>query len=268
MSQSAASEALKNLEFQFDIQLFDRVGKSLQLNQLGRLMRPQAEAVLAQAKELELSLQQHYDIGGLKVGATLSIGNYLAINIMAEFMRTHPSAKVTLEVANTTVIAGKVRNFLLDIGLIEGECNDSELEVIPWRSDQLILFCSAQHPYARKTELTDNDLRKASWILREQGSGTRQTFEWAMHDVLTALDIAIELQHTEAIKRAVEANLGIGCLSEITLRDAFKRGNLVPLAAPDRNFERKFYFIIHKEKYRSEGIKHWMDLCRSPAYVN
>ena len=268
MSQSAASEALKNLENQFTMQLFDRAGKSLQLNELGRLVRPQAESLLVQARELESTFSRQAVIGKLKVGATLSIGNYLAIRIMAKYMSEHPTAKVVLEVANTTTIAGKVRNFLLDIGLIEGECNDPELEVIPWRTDELVVFCAADHPLASKEKLSKVDLVNAHWILRETGSGTRQTFERAMHGLLPEIDITLELQHTEAIKRAVEAHLGIGCLSKITLTDAFKRGNLVPLRVPGRSFTRNFYFILHKEKYRSSGVKHWIKLCQQADYLS
>lgn len=81
MSQSAASSALKELEQQCDVQLFDRVGKRLQLNEQGRLVRPRAEALLEQARELEQALMLHKDAGPVKVGATLSIGNYLAVGI-------------------------------------------------------------------------------------------------------------------------------------------------------------------------------------------
>ncbi len=262
MSQSAASDALKTLESQFDIQLFDRVGKTLQLNELGRLLRPRVEALIERAEDLELDFRQHTDIGSLKVGATLSIGNYLAVSIMARFMREHPQAKVTLEVANTTTIARKVLNYELDLGLIEGELNQPELDVIPWRSDELVVFCAPGHPLADRITLSDDDLREAHWILRESGSGTRQHFEWAMHGIIPELKVEIELQHTEAIKRAVEAGLGIGCLSRITLEDAFKRGSLIPLQVPQRDFSRQFYFILHKEKYRSAGIENWLELCR------
>lgn len=99
--------------------------------------------------------------------------------------------------------------------------------------------------------------------MREQGSGTRQSFERGMHGLLPDLNVLLELEHTEAIKRAVEANLGIGCLSRVVLADAFKRGSLVPLAVPEhRRFDRQFYFILHKQKYRSAGIDAWMTLCR------
>jgi len=262
LSQSAASEALKSLEKQFDIQLFDRIGKRLQLNELGRLLRPRAEALIERAQDLENAFKQHKDIGALKVGATLSIGNYLAVNIMAQFMREHPTAEVSLQVANTTAIANKVSNFELDVGLVEGELHRPELEVIPWRDDELCVFCAPSHPLTKKKNITDKDLLSLSWIMREPGSGTRQAFDWAMHGLLPELNISLELQHTEAIKRAVEADLGVGCLSRITLDDAFKRGNLMNLEVPHRNFQRRFYFILHKDKYRSEGIERWLELCR------
>ncbi|SFR48997.1 DNA-binding transcriptional regulator, LysR family [Marinobacter daqiaonensis] len=263
MSQSAASSALKELENQFDIQLFDRVGKRLQLNELGRLYRPKVESVLAQAGELEQALSKHTEVGALKVGATLTIGNYLAVGVMAEYMNTPARPKVSLEVANTSAIARRVMDYELDIGLIEGELQSPDLEVIPWRHDELVIFCSPEHPLAGKDGLTDEDLKSATWIAREPGSGTRQTFERAMHGLLPDLNILLELEHTEAIKRAVQANLGIGCLSRMCLSDAFKRGDLVPLrAAAHRRFDRQFYFILHKQKYRSAGIDRWMELCR------
>lgn len=268
MSQSAASESLKSLESQFDIQLFDRVGKRLQLNDFGKIIRKQAESFLDQAYALEQALSQHAQVGELKVGATLSIGNYLAIHILSEFKHCYPQANAILEVANTTKISEKVANFELDIGLIEGEIAHSELDVIPWREDELVVFCAPEHPLANKADIHDQDLIRSQWILREPGSGTRQAFDFAMHGILSQLDVNLELQHTEAIKRAVESGMGIGCLSRITLEDAFKRGSLIPLDIPHRDFHRQFYLILHKNKYRSAGIQNWIALCQKERLSN
>ena len=262
MSQSAASTALKELEQRFDVVLFDRVGKRLQLNEQGALLRPQAAALLSQAEQIESSLIRHSDVGEVKVGATLTIGNYVAIGIMAAFIQDHPSAKVELDVENPRAIASKVRNFELDIGLIEGELQEPDLDVQYWRDDTLSVFCSPQHPLAKKKELSDADLKQADWIVREKGSGTRQAFDRAMSGMLSEIILRLELQHTEGIKRAVEAGLGIGCLSELTLQDAFKRGTLVPLLAPQRDWTRKFYFILHKQKFLSRGVQSWIEHCK------
>lgn len=262
MSQSAASGALRDLERQFGIQIFDRIGKRLQINELGRYLHPLAESLMAQADAFERALGQSRDIGQLKVGATLTIGNYLAVGIVARLMVEQPGARVTLEVANTADIAGKVANFELDIGLIEGELNRPELEMIPWRDDELVVFCAPDHPLSKLGRLSDDDLLAATWIVREAGSGTRQSFDRAMHGLLPNLNLLLELQHTEAIKRAVEARLGISCLSRIALQEAFRRGSLVPLATPQRDFRRRFYFVLHRQKYRTAGINRWIELCQ------
>lgn len=261
MSQSAASESLRSLEDAYGIQLFDRVGKRLKLNSLGSKVRHHAEDLIAQAKALEHGLLAQDDTGELKIGATLSIGNYLAINILADFKQLYPMVMTRLEVDNTTHIVQKVLNYELDIGLIEGEIAHPELEVSAWREDELIVFCSPQHPFSKLNTLTDGDLKNTKWILRESGSGTRQAFDYAMHGILSELIIAMELQHTEAIKRAVERGSGIGCLSQITLEDAFRRGSLIPLSVPHRDFKRHFYFIQRKGRYRTPLVTHWQRLC-------
>lgn len=262
MSQSAASTALKQLEHRFEVSLFDRVGKRLQLNEQGQLIRPKVAALISQASELENMLSLDAEVGDLKVGATLTIGNYLAIGIMTKFMQEHGDAKVQLTVENTAAIVQKVKKFELDIGLIEGELQEPELEASYWRRDELALFCAPSHPLAAKKVLEDSDLISAKWIVREQGSGTRQAFDRAMAGILSNLDLRLELQHTEGIKRAVESGLGIGCLSKLTLEEAFKRGSLVPLSAPGRNWIREFYFILHRQKFLSSGVESWMKHCR------
>jgi len=262
MSQSAVSSALADLETQFDLLLFDRVGKRLQLNGSGRALRPRAEALIEQARELEAGLGNQSSMGLLRVGATLSIGNYLTVPLMARFMREHSGAQVTLDVANTAEIARKVQNFEIDVGLVEGEVQDPELEVTRWCDDQLVVFCGANHPFAKKRSLGDRELREAAWIVRERGSGTRQAFEHAMHGIFPELRIVLELQHTEAIKSAVRAGLGVGCVSRIALEEAFRHKSLVPCHVPGRDFGRAFFFVLHRHKYRSAGIRSWLELCK------
>lgn len=260
MSQSAASGALKELEQQFDVLLFDRIGKRLQLSELGRQLRPQAEALLEQATDFEHALAGA-DIGGtLRIGATLTIGNYLAVQMIADFRKLHPGTAVTLEVANTQTIAEQVAGFEIDLGMIEGELHHPDLITTFWRDDELTVFAAPDHPLAKKRKITDTQLKSQNWIVREQGSGTRQTFDRAMQGILSELTLSMELQHTEAIKRAVEAGLGIGCLSKISLVEAFKRKTLVPLHVPGRDFNRRFYFVTHRSKFHSTALKRWLEL--------
>ena len=262
MSQSAVSSSLADFERHYDMQLFDRKGKKLQLNELGRALRPEAQALFEQAESFEQLLQQENTVPALRVGATLTIGNYLAVGIMAQYMKQHVGAQVKLHVANTARISEQVQNFELDIGLIEGELQNSALKVIPWLEDELVVFCSPTHPLARRKKLNDKDLLAATWILRESGSGTRQTFDRAMTGLLSQINVGLELEHTEAIKRAVAVDLGIGCLSRVALSEAFARGSLMPLKVPQRDLRRRFYFILHRQKYLSSAIENWMALCQ------
>jgi len=261
MSQSAASGSLKELESQFDVQLFDRVGKRLQLSELGAQIRPKAQRLLDQALDFQRVLSGEEIVGGIKLGATLTIGNYLAVGMIAEYRHRYPDADVALTVANTQTIAEQVANFELDVGLIEGEFHHTSLQTLHWREDELQVFASPDHPLAGAKPLTDDQLKALSWIVREAGSGTRQTFDRAMSGILTDLALTMELQHTEAIKRAVEARLGIGCLSKICLEEAFSRGSLVPLPVEGRDFRRQFNIITHRQKFHSAGLRQWFELC-------
>jgi len=261
MSQSAASGALRELEQQFEVQLFDRIGKRLRLSEFGRQLRPAAEDLLARARAFEQSLSGEEVSGRLQVGATLTIGNYLAVPIIADFRQRYPGADVALTVANTAAIAEGVANFELDIGLVEGEFVHQDLQSQHWQADELTVFAAPGHPLARRRALSDRDLLQLDWIVREPGSGTRQTFERAMHGLLPDLRIVLELQHTEAIKRAVEAGMGVGCLSRISLVEAFARGSLIPLRVPGRDFTRQLNIVLHRHKYHTAALRHWLQLC-------
>jgi DNA-binding transcriptional LysR family regulator len=262
MSQSAVSGALGDLERQFGVKLFDRIGKRLRLSELGQSVRAQAEAVLDQATELEGAFAERARVGRLRIGATLTIGNHLVAPLMARFMREHSGAEPTLVVANTEEIARRVANFEIDVGLVEGEIQHPDLELTRWREDELVVFCALGHRYARKRGLTDADLRAAKWIVRERGSGTRQTFDRAMHGLIADLHIVLALEHTEAIRGAVAAGLGLGCVSRIALQEAFDHGTLVPCRVPQRDFRRDLYLMMNKHKYRGRALSLWLALCQ------
>jgi len=263
LSQSAASTSLTELERQSDCQLFDRVGKRLRLNALGRQLLPQAMALLNQAREIEDLLGGKEGFGSLAVGATLTVGNYLATLLIGAFMQRHPQSRVRLHVQNTAHIVQQVANHELDLGLIEGSCQHPDVELQPWVEDELVVFCAPQHPLAGRGRASLAELAGEAWILREQGSGTRLTFDQAMRHHHTALNIRLELEHTEAIKRAVESSLGIGCISRLALRDAFRRGSLVPVETPELDLRRQFCFLWHRQKLHTAAMREFLEQCRA-----
>ena len=262
MSQSAASEALLNLEKAYELKLFDRVSNRLVLNAFGHTLRKEAESLLMHCQAFEDTLQSHRQIGHLKVGASFTIGNHLATRYLAGYLARYPDADVQLDIANTPEVVNKVLNYEVDIGMIEGEVKHRDLELIPWLEDELVVFCAASHPLAEKGKLNARDMREAHWILREPDSGARQTFDRALGSELSELNVHLEFRHNEAIKNAVESGLGIGCLSEIVLRRNFANGDLVPLKLPRHNLRRTFYFALPRNAYHPESIESWMELCR------
>ena len=195
---------------------------------LGRQLLPQAVALLDRGEEIENLLNGKTAFGSLDLGATLTIGNYLATLLIGAFMQRQPDCRVRLHVHNT---AQQVAHYELDLGLIEGDCRHPDIEVQPWMEDELVVFCAPSIAGAAGGADLERLTREA-WILREQGSGTRLTFDQAMRHHPRPLNIRLELEHTEAIKRAVESGLGIGCISRLALRDAFRRGSLVPVETP------------------------------------
>ncbi|GGY69919.1 transcriptional regulator [Cellvibrio zantedeschiae] len=262
MTQSATSMALAELERQFNTRLFDRQGKRLQLNTEGRELLPRAMELLDRAQELEALLEGKIGTGSLRIGATLTIGNYLATLLIGDYMQQNPGSRVELAVQNTSTIIDQVAHFKLDLGLIEGDSYHPDLQITPWVDDELVIFAAPDHPLASKSGVKLQDLINENWILRERGSGTRQVFDAAMRHQLTNLKVLLELEHTEAIKRAVESGLGIGCISRLALKDAFRRGSLVPLEIAGLDLKRQFNFVLHKQKFLTAGISSFLQLCR------
>ncbi|MDQ7988256.1 MAG: LysR family transcriptional regulator [Candidatus Dactylopiibacterium sp.] len=263
MSQSATSTALGELERAYDHALFDRVGKSLRLNEIGAMLLPAAVELLDQAAQIENLLEGRAGFGLLRIGATLTIGNYLATLIVGQHLQRHPESRVELQVHNSARIIQQIANFELDLGLVEGDCSHRDLVVTPWINDELAVFCAPGHRLAGHGPVPLAELARESWIMREQGSGTRQALEYALAPHQFRPDVRLELEHTEAIKRAVESGLGIGCISRLALREASRRGSLVLLEVPELNLRRRFNFVWHARKYQTPGLRAFLDECHA-----
>ena len=262
MSQSAASGALKELETRFDTQLFDRVGKRLKINPAGRALQTKAEELLQRASDLQATLSNKGGFGSITVGATMTIGNYLFVDMFTEFKQQYNDADIRLSVGNTREIVDKVLSYQVDLGLIEGEVNEPDIDVLPWRTDEMVVVCSPEHPLAKENKpLTREQLVRLDWIVREKGSGTRQTFERGMYGILQDLNYVLELEQIEAMKRAVTLNLGVSCLSKISVEHELERGDLIELNVKDRSFTRYFYVVLHRDKFLTQDVEKWLDYC-------
>lgn len=263
ITQSATSMALADFENQLGRKLFDRIGKRLQLNDAGRLLLPKALDAIARVADIEhMAASDDAMIGPLRIGASLTIGNYMMPGLIGRFMKAHPGAQLTLEVGNTRHVIEAIRQFQVDLGFIEGFCHEPEIEVLPWGEDELVIFAAPGHPLAQQSRVDEQDLAGADWILREPGSGTREVFDNAVLGRIPRIRLLLEFSHTEAIKQAVASGIGIGCASRRSLEDAFRTGSVVPLATPFLNLRRELFVLIHRQKFRTQGLERFLQHCQ------
>jgi len=252
--------ALAELEKQLGEKLFDRVGRQLQINALGKNLLPKALDVLERVKEIEeLSQSVDADVTGtLRISASSTVGNYLIPAVIGDFVRQHPASRLLLDVGNTEHVTKEILHFNADLGLIEGFCEHPHIEVTPWLPDRLIVFAAPDHPLAKKGALTEQDIFSAPWILRERGSGTRDVFERALKGKAHRLKTFLELGHAEAIKQAVVAGLGISCMSIHVVHRHLQEGRLVEIPTPFWDLRRDYFLIFHKKKYQTHVFKEFV----------
>lgn len=265
MSQSAASTALIELERRYDRPLFDRAGKRVRLNENGRLLLPAALELLNGAAQIDSMLSGKAGPGPVKLGATQTIGSYVAPVLINDYLQRYPDCSLTLEISNTNEIARKIAEFSLDIALIEGEYSHPDLLVTNWIEDDLVVICSPAHPLVRRRECNIDDVLTERWVVRERGSGTRQALDAAMRPYISRWHIAMELQQIEAILQTVAVGPFIGCVPRVAARSALVASKLVELKVSELDLRRRFYVVTHRQKSHSAGIKAFVEFCADRA---
>ncbi|AIR85649.1 MULTISPECIES: DNA-binding transcriptional regulator YeiE [Erwiniaceae] len=259
LSQSAVSAALADLENQLGVQLFDRVGKRLALNEHGRLLYPRAVGLLEQAGEIEQLFKE--DNGAIRLFASSTIGNYLLPGMIAAYRRDFPSLPLELSVGNSQDAINAVADFRVDIGLIEGPCHEPDIVSEAWLEDELVVF-AAPDADILKQPITLTSLAAAPWILRERGSGTREIVDYLLLSHLPQFQLGMELGNSEAIKHAVRHGMGISCLSRRVISDLLEAGTLVEVAVPLPRLTRTLYRIHHRQKHLSKALSRFLSYCR------
>lgn len=267
LSQSATSSAVNELERLLSLRLFDRAGKRLRLNDNGRALLPRALALLDGAAGVEqMARDGSAQAQSLRIGASTTIGNYVLPTFLSRFFAlqhhdqsTAWQSKVTI--GNTAVIGQGVAEFELDIGLIEGPCHEAMLQVTPWLQDELVIVASPGHGLARPTQDTGapvrvpvKALREAVWLLREPGSGTRETTDQLLLPQLRSYRRSIELGSSEAIKNAVAQDLGVACLSRWAVDDLIEAGRLSRLPTTLPRMIRQCHLVVHRDKQMTPAL--------------
>ena len=251
-SQSALSASLRDLEDVLGVTLFDRRGKRLVLNDAGRRLQPRATSLLRQLREFESASADSTLRGSLVVGGSTTIGTYLLPDICGRFIAAHPEARIELVVDSAAAVMDSVQGMSLDVGLIEAACSRPSLQSEPCGGDTLALFTAPDHPLADGRPHAIRELADAVWFLQPTGAMTRALVTTAVLQYLSAVPIGFVSQNIEALKRAVGASKGIGCLSRLALQKEFDSGALRELRVRELGFTRKFCIITRKSVYQGE----------------
>jgi len=260
-SQSAASATLVELEDTLGAQLFDRVGRRLLLNENGRALLPKAMSLLDRAAELEHLFAAEHD-APLRLAASLTIGECLLPELLADWKTTHPASPVQLMIGNTSEVIAAVAGFDVDIGFVEGRQTHPQLIVHAWRSDELVIIAAPGHPLARGTA-SARQLGEATWALRERGSGTREAVERWLLEHVSSLQVDFELSSPEAIKRLVAAGSALGCLPREVVARELEQGALVELTTRLPRATRRLTIVLHRDKHLGRGAEDFLRHCAS-----
>lgn len=258
-SQSAASNALGELETVLGVQLFDRVGRKLVINENGRALLPKAAGILEEAAETQ-ALFTAAHAAPLRLASSYTIGEYLLPELIAHWKAAHPRSHLLVHIANTHDVFDAVADFTADLGFIEGSHTHPELAVRRWRTDQMVIVAAPGHPMAGR-KVTARQLNEATWVLRESGSGTREASERWLIPVLAQMEVELELGSNEAVKRAVAAGIGLGCLSRLAVKDAVEQGWLVELVTAFPSTDRTLSIVRHRSKKLGSSAQGFMQHC-------
>ena len=249
LSQSAASQALKELEESLGYPLFDRVGRELVITENGQKALPKVRQIADILDSLQ-STNLNNMSGILKIVASGTIATYLLPKLLAEFIALYPQVKPEIHIGNTEMVIDFLDKGKANIGLIEGPALHPHLAVIPWQKDTLEIFCRPEHVLAKIGKISFKQLKEQAWLLREKGSGTRAIFDAAIEQAGAEINLAMELTRQSAIKESVKAGLGIGCLSQLTIAEELKNGQLITLQSP-LNLSRRFSLVSNKDSHHN-----------------
>jgi DNA-binding transcriptional LysR family regulator len=255
LSQPTLSEALRDLEAVLGVALFDRTARPLLLTAAGRALTPEAKELLQRAESLQ---RRHARRPRLSCGASVTVGNHILPASVIAFQRRHPDVIVDLVIRNTAQIARLVLEREVQIGVVEGRAAHPDLSVVPWRQDALVIVAPPGHPAV--LEPTPEIFASSPWVLREPGSGTRESFDAWAAAWPGPPQVALTAGGNAAIIAAVAAGLGLTCLSGAAVAGELARGTLAraPVEAPE--LVRTLSLVQRRDARSDQALSAFLDV--------
>ncbi|MBG9451536.1 LysR family transcriptional regulator [Cytobacillus firmus] len=246
MSQPSVSLHVKNLEKEFQTKLFQRSPKYLKITPSGEILYDRAKQMITiyEQTRQEILDQQHTIKGDLKIAASFTIGEYILPPLLLDLQNEYPELNLQITIANTEEVVQSTRSHHVDIGLIEGQTNEKELIVTPFLEDELFIVTSNQHPLAQKEEATVADLQDQAWIMRENGSGTREYFNHVVRSNGLKVKSLLTISSNQGIKETLINGLGMSILSGSVVARDVKQNNLSIIKVKNQEFKRTLSYLL------------------------
>lgn len=261
ITQPAASLAISELEDYYGIKLFDRIAKRLHITEAGKQFLQYATHIVGLFDELEKGVRNWDSIGVLRVGASVTIGNYLLPGYVKEFQTDHPKMKIKAVIDNSETIEECVLKNEIDLGLIEGITHSPYIESKCFMDDELVVICSPNHIWTTCDAIEIEDLKDEEFILREKGSAGREIFDSILQIKGIKINPSWQSISTQAIIRAVSKGLGVSVLPYLLVKDNLDRGEIQSINIKDISLNRQFSVIYHKNKFLTDSAKDFISLC-------
>ncbi|SCZ01903.1 transcriptional regulator, LysR family [Paenibacillus polysaccharolyticus] len=248
MTQPAVTMQIQSLEDYFGTKLLHRSTKKIELSEAGRTLLPHAKRsveLVRQTDEAMSAFTQKLQ-GRLQLGASLTIGEYVLPRMLGPFAKQYPDISIVMKVMNTTQIMDEILKHQLNFGLIEAPVNHPDMIVEPVMQDELKLIVPAGHDLAGRGKVNLEEVMNYPFVLREEGSGTRQVMEGQLQKKKidpSDMNVVMELGSTGAVKSAVEAGVGITMLSPSSVQHELALGLVHIVDIRGLEFKRQFYAI-------------------------
>jgi DNA-binding transcriptional LysR family regulator len=267
LTQPAVSLQIKALEKDLGLPLLERGGSKLRLTQAGEALYRCAVSILHAKDEAQRAISELSAAtkGKLILGANTTGGMYLLPRIVREFKELYPQTEVIFEIESTERIYERILQNVLDMGLVGGPTEDRRFGVEPICVDHVVLIVASSHPFARVPRIPLKGLENQPCIVPVQGSRTRQFVERKLKEAGITLRVAMQLHGTEAVKKAVEANLGIGFVSRFAVEREHALGDLKVVPIERFELTRHMELIYRKQKYFSPVAQRFREFVHSYA---
>ncbi len=268
ITQPAVSAAIQNLETEYGVKLFHRLGRHIEITEAGKLLQTEAPKILDQVALTERALKELNNLqrGELKIGSSLTIGNYWLPEKIRQFQHNYPQININCTLANSEEICLGTEAGKFDLGLIEGEVK-SELEDTLYQEeigrDRLLIVVGKKHSWFNQEKIKLNELIHSDWIMRESGSGTQQKLEkslieWGINP--KQLKTTLILNTGEMIKAILEDSQAAAGISELMVKKEIKLGTLKAIKIIDNHAKkpqelemiRPFLKIKHRERFQTK----------------